>query len=66
MDSQHVTVVDKWTARTDSITELTGIHRDVVAAMDQPEQEAVDVYASEADNALYVRDALADAAGFDR
>ncbi len=63
MDSQHVTVVYKWTAHAGKLAELTAIYRDVVAAMEQnePGAEAVHVYVSEADNALYVRDEFADA-----
>lgn len=68
MDSQHVTVVYKWTAHADKLDELTAIYRDVVAAMEQnePGAEAVHVYVSEPDNALYVRDEFvdADAVGF--
>ena len=64
MNNNHVTVVYKWTAQPGKLDELTAIYRDVTAAMEQnePGAEAVHVYVSEADNALYVRDEFADAA----
>ena len=64
MDSNHVTVVYKWTAHPGKLDDLTAIYRDVTAAMEQnePGAEAVHVYVSESDNALYVRDEFADAA----
>jgi len=64
MNSNHVTVVYKWTAHPGKLDELSAIYRDVPAAMEQnePGAEAVHVYVSEADNALYVRDELTDAA----
>ena len=45
------------------LDELTAIYRAVTDAMEQnePGAEAVHVYVSEADNALYVRDEFADA-----
>ena len=63
MNSNHVTVVYKWTAQPGKLDELTAIYRDVTAAMEQnePGAEAVHVYVSETDNALYVRDEFADA-----
>lgn len=63
MKSNHVTVVYKWTAHPGKLDDLTAIYRDVTAAMEQnePGAETVHVYASEADNALYVRDEFADA-----
>ena len=68
MDSNHVTVVYKWTAQPGKLDELAAIYADVTAAMEQnePGAEAVHVYVSETDNALYVRDefANADAVGF--
>ena len=68
MDSKHVTVVYKWTAQPGKLDELTAIYKDVSAQMerDEPGAETVHVYASEADNALYVRDEFkdADAMGF--
>lgn len=68
MDSSHVTVVYKWTAQPGKLDELTGIYHDVTNAMEQnePGAEAVHVYVSEAENALYVRDEFtnADAVGF--
>ena len=68
MDSNHVTVMYKWTAQPGKLNELAAIYADVTAAMEQnePGAEAVHVYVSEADNALYVRDefANADAVGF--
>ena len=64
MDSKHVTVVYKWTAQTGKLDELSSIYSGVVEAMRQnePGAEAVHVYASEADNAVYVRDEFQDAA----
>jgi quinol monooxygenase YgiN len=64
MDSKHVTVVYKWTAQPGKLEELTAIYADVTAAMqeNEPGAEAVHVYVSENDNALYVRDEFADAA----
>ncbi len=68
MDSNHVTVVYKWTAQPGKLDELAGIYREVTDAMEQnePGAEAVHVYVSEVDNALYVRDEFADpgAVGF--
>ena len=64
MDSNHVTVVYKWTAQPGKLDELAAIYAEVTEAMQQnePGAEAVHVYASEADNALYVRDEFVDAA----
>jgi len=63
MDSNHVTVVYKWTAQPGKLDELASIYADVTNAMEEnePGAEAVHVYVSEADNALYVRDEFADA-----
>ena len=63
MDSNHVTVVYKWTANPGKLEELTAIYRQVTDQMEQtePGAEAVHVYVSEAENALYVRDEFADA-----
>ena len=63
MDSNHVTVIYKWTAHPGKLDELTSIYHDVTNAMqqDEPGAEAVHVYVSEADNALYVRDEFTDA-----
>ena len=64
MDTNHVTVVYKWTAQPGKLEELTSIYREVTNAMEQnePGAEAVHVNVSEQDNALYVRDEFADAA----
>ena len=64
MDSNHVTVVYKWTAQPGKLDELTAIYREVTATMEhnEPGAEAVHVYVSESDNALYVRDEFTDAA----
>ncbi|MDJ0769406.1 MAG: antibiotic biosynthesis monooxygenase [Ilumatobacter sp.] len=64
MDSNHITVVYKWTAQPGKLDELTSIYADVTDAMEQnePGAEAVHVYASEEENALYVRDEFTDAA----
>ncbi len=63
MDTAHVTVVYKWTAKPGKLDDLTAIYRDVTNAMqeNEPGAEAVHVYVSEQDNALYVRDEFADA-----
>ena len=63
MDSQHVTVVYKWTAHPGKLEELAQIYRGVTDAMEQnePGAEAVHIYVSQDDNALYVRDEFADA-----
>lgn len=64
MDSKHVTVVYKWTAKTGKLDELTSIYRQVTEAMEanEPGAEAVHVYVSEQDNAVYIRDEFKDAA----
>ena len=68
MDSNHITVVYRWTAEPGKLDELTTIYKRVTDAMEQnePGAEAVHVYVSEAENALYVRDEFvdADAMGF--
>ena len=63
MNAQHVTVVYKWTAKPGKLDELVSIYKAVTDAMEQnePGAEAVHVYASEDENALYVRDEFADA-----
>jgi len=64
MDTDHVTVIYKWTAKPGKLDELVSIYKAVTDAMEQnePDAEAVHVYVSEEDNALYVRDEFADAA----
>ena len=63
MDNQHITVVYKWTANPGKLDELTSIYSKVTEAMEQnePGAEAVHVYVSEQENALYVRDEFKDA-----
>lgn len=63
MNNNHVTVVYKWTAQPGKLDELASIYADVTTAMEQnePGAEAVHVYVSEGENALYVRDEFADA-----
>lgn len=63
MDANRVTVVYKWIANPGKLEELTSIYRPVTDAMEQnePGAEAVHIYVSEAENALYVRDEFADA-----
>ncbi len=63
MNTNHVTVVYKWTANPGKLDELTSIYKDVTDAMEQnePGAEAVHIYVSEEDNALFVRDEFADA-----
>ena len=64
MDSNHVTVMYKWTAQPGKLDELAAIYTDVTKAMEanEPGAEAVHIYVSEADNAVYVRDEFKDAA----
>ena len=64
MDSNHITVVYKWTAQPEKLDELTSIYAEVTEAMmqNEPGAEAVYIYVSEQENALYVRDEFEDAA----
>jgi len=64
MNNDHITVVYKWTAQPEKLDELTSIYADVTDAMNQnePGAEAVHIYVSEQENALYVRDEFEDAA----
>ncbi len=64
MDKQHITVVYKWTAHPGKLEELISIYGEVTDAMEknEPGAEAVHCYASEQENALYVRDEFKDAA----
>ncbi len=64
MDSNHVTVMYKWTAQPGKLEELASIYADVTAAMEanEPGAQAVHIYVSEKDNAVYVRDEFEDAA----
>lgn len=63
MDANHITVIYKWTAQEGKLDELTQIYRDVTDAMEanEPGAEAVHIYVSKDDNALYVRDEFVDA-----
>ena len=63
MDTNAVTVVYKWTARPGQIEALTGIYKGVTQAMEanEPGALAVQVYVSEEEGAIYVRDEFADA-----
>jgi quinol monooxygenase YgiN len=63
MDNQHITVIYKWTANPGKLDELTAIYTGVTEAMEQnePGAEAVHIYTSEQENALYVRDEFKDA-----
>ncbi len=63
MNSSHVTVVYKWTAKPGMLDELKSIYGQVTEAMRQnePDAEAVHCYVSEEENALYVRDEFRDA-----
>ena len=63
MDSNHVTVVYSWTAQPGKLDELKAIYREVTAQMEanEPGAQEVQVYVSEAENRLYVRDEFADA-----
>ena len=64
MNSNHITVIYKWTAQPGKLDELTSIYRGVTEAMQQnePGAEAVHIYVSNDENALYVRDEFRDAA----
>lgn len=64
MNSNHITVVYKWTAQPGKLDELTSIYRGVTEAMqqDEPGAEAVHIYVSKDENALYIRDEFRDAA----
>ena len=64
MTPTHITVVYKWTAKPGKLDDLKSIYDQVTEAMKQnePDAEAVHCYASEKDNALYVRDEFKDAA----
>ena len=63
MESTVITVVYKWTAKPGKLEELKGIYQGVTQAMqaNEPGALAVQVYASEDENALYIRDEFADA-----
>ena len=63
MDSNHITVVYKWTAQPGKLDELASIYRAVTDAMEQnePGAETVHVYRSDDENAIYVRDEFTDA-----
>ena len=64
MESNHITVVYKWTANPGKLGELTNIYKAVTDAMEQnePGAETVHVYVSDDENALFVRDEFTDAA----
>ena len=64
MTNTHITVVYKWTAKPGKLEELKSIYEQVLEAMKQnePDAQAALCYASEKDNALYVRDEFKDAA----
>ncbi|MCO4747166.1 MAG: antibiotic biosynthesis monooxygenase [Proteobacteria bacterium] len=63
MHPQSITVVYKWTANPGKLAELRAIYEQVTTAMleHEPGAVAVQIYVSESDNALYVRDEFADA-----
>ena len=63
MDSNHITVVYKWTAKPGKLDELRAVYAEVTEAMKQnePDAEAVHCYVSEGENTLYVRDEFKDA-----
>lgn len=62
--SDSITVVYKWTAKPGKLDELKGIYGQVTEAMrnNEPDALAVHCYASEEENALYVRDEFKNAA----
>ena len=63
MDTNKITVVYKWTAKAGQLDALQGIYDGVTDAMkaNEPGALEVQVYVSEEENALYVRDVFADA-----
>lgn len=63
MENNAITAVYKWTAKPGKLEELTAIYNGVTQAMKENEPGAlnVQVYVSEEENALYVRDEFADA-----
>lgn len=63
MDTNAISVVYKWTAKPGQLDALKGIYDGVTDAMraNEPGALEVQVYASESENALYVRDVFADA-----
>lgn len=63
MDSNHITVMYKWTAQPGKLDELASIYTEVTNAMEanEPGAEAVHIYVSESENAVYVRDEFEDA-----
>ncbi len=63
MDTNAITVVYKWTAKPGQLDALKGIYDGVIHSMQANEPGAleVQVYVSEDENALYVRDVFADA-----
>jgi quinol monooxygenase YgiN len=63
MDANAITVVYKWTANPGQLDALTEIYNGVTDAMqaNEPGALAVQVYVSEEENALYVRDEFTDA-----
>lgn len=64
MQNDHITVVYKWTAKPGKLNELASIYSQVTDHMRQnePDAEAVHVYVSEKEGALYVRDEFKNAA----
>ena len=63
MKENHITVVYKWNAKEGQLDTLTSIYQLVAEAMkaNEPGAETVHVYASVAEQALYVRDEFTDA-----
>lgn len=63
MEPNTITVVYKWTAKPGQLDALKGIYDGVTEAMQANEPGALEVqiYVSEDENALYVRDIFADA-----
>lgn len=63
METNAVTVVYKWTAKPGQLDALVNIYKDVTDAMEanEPGAIAVQVYVSDDEGAIYVRDEFADA-----
>ena len=68
MNKKKITVVYKWTAEPGQLETLKNIYKDVTDGMEanEPGALAVDVYMSQEEGAIYVRDEFADvsAVGF--
>lgn len=64
MGTENITVVYKWTAKPEKLGQLQAIYEGVTDEMqaNEPGATEVQIYVSEDENAIYVRDEFADAA----